>query len=199
MEQFDFDSIFNNAVGNMKYFIKKVKKYEEIKKHEDILKKDLLNAVNVFIERFRNNPCICKNRNNHSSCTTNACGEIENRMKNWVEKLFEYSDDEEKLNEFFKIIAKDAMKFVELDFEPLYILCGLEEIRETAEEKLKEELPTEEYLKVMEEFDDLIERMSLVATAVYMEFEDRVFERMGINKNLKYNIIKLGLKKMNIN
>jgi len=51
----------------------------------------------------------------------------------------------------------------------------------------------------MEEFDDLIERMSLVATAVYMEFEDRVFERMGINKNLKYNIIKLGLKKMNIN
>lgn len=39
MEQFDFDSIFNNAVGNMKYFIKKVKKYEEIKKHEDILKK----------------------------------------------------------------------------------------------------------------------------------------------------------------
>ncbi|ACX73245.1 conserved hypothetical protein [Methanocaldococcus vulcanius M7] len=198
MELFDFDNIYNEAIGNIKYFIKKATKYDEIKKHEDILKNDLLTAIDIFVNRFKNNPLLCRNGNNHSTCDTKVCREIENRMKNWINELFNCLSNEEELDNFFKLIAKDAMKFVELDFEPLYILCGLEEIRETAEEKLKEELPTEEYLKVMEEFDDLVERISLVATAVYMEFEDRVFERMGINKNLKHNIIKLGLKKMNV-
>ncbi len=183
----------------MKYFIKKAKSYDEIQKHENILKNDLLCAVEDFLDKFRNSPDVCENNNNHDTCDNRLCDEIEKCLKNWVENLFECGSSEEKLNEFFKLISRDAMRFVELGFEPMYVLLGLEYIKERAEEKLNNEnLPLEEYLKIIEEFDDLIERMAIVATSVYMEFEDRVFERMGLNKNLKHNIIKLGLKKMGI-
>ncbi len=198
-ELFDFDDIFEIATYNMKYFIKKAKSYKEIQNHVDTLKNDLLDAVEDFLDKFRNNPCVCNNHNNHDNCDGKLCNEIESCLKNWVENLFECGDNEDKLNEFFKLISKDAMRFVELGFEPMYVLLGLEYIKERAEKKLKDEdMPYEEYLKIVEELDDLIERMAIVATSVYMEFEDRVFDRMGVNKNLKKNIIRLGLKKMGI-
>jgi len=197
-ELFDFEDVFNMAICNVKYFIKKRESYNKIKNYNSILKEDLLGAVNAFLNKFRNNPCICENNNKHDACDTKACDEIEKRLKNWVENLFECCDDDEKLNEFFKLISKDAMRFVELGFEPIYILLGLEYIKENAEEKLKESMSCEEYLEIIEELDDLIERTSIIAVSSYMEFEDRVFERVGVNKNLKHNVIKLGLKKMNI-
>jgi len=198
MEPFNFDEIYNNAICNLQHFFKKATKYEQIKNHENILKDDLLNAIDIFVENLRTNPCLCPNENDHDNCDIQLCEEVKTRMKNWIEKIFECCDDEKKLEELFKIIAKDAMKFVELEFKPIYIICGLAEVKEAAKDTLKNHLPIEEYLKIVEEFDDLIERMVIVATAVYMEFEDRVFERVGVNKNLKYNIIKLGLKKMGI-
>jgi hypothetical protein len=46
--------------------------------------------------------------------------------------------------------------------------------------------------------EDLIERVMLLNVAAYMHFERRVLDYIGVNQNLKRNVIKLGIKRMGL-
>jgi len=185
-----FEEIFNEVVEVMHHFAPKEEDYSKLTKYEDILDKTIDMTVEEVFKDLLSYEKTKEFFNKESET------KVKDDFKNWIKSFFEISNNND-LNEFYKEVTKRGIKYVEKDFLPEYLTAILIKVRNRLKNKLEHELG-ENAQEIVDILEDLIERVMLLNVAAYMHFERRVLDYIGVNQNLKRNVIKLGIKRMGL-
>ena len=185
-----FDEIFNEVIEEMHHFTSHEEDYSKLTKYRNLLNKTIDNVVE---EVFND---IYSYKETKILFNGDSRKELTDDFKNWIKSFFEISNNND-LNEFYKEVTKRGIKYVEKDFLPEYLTAILIKVRNRLKNKLEHELG-ENAQEIVDILEDLIERVMLLNVAAYMHFERRVLDYIGVNQNLKRNVIKLGIKRMGL-